>query len=92
MSASESGRYPAGTGWLVGYLFALVVAATTWVLVREVAIAIVLFAATGPAMGYAIEEALDTRPASPRQRRLLQHAIVAGIVVGLVVLAYVLFG
>lgn len=90
--ATTSGRqYPPGTGWLVGYVLALIFGALAWVIAREVTIALIVFVATGPALGVAFEESLSTRPLSGRQRRMVFALAALGTLVGLVVLVALVF-
>lgn len=61
---------------------------TAWLLASEVTIGLILFAATGTALGFGIEQALSTRPPTKRDRRLALILLVAGILVGALVGIY----
>ena len=84
-------RYPAGTGWLVGYALGAGIGLVVWSLTGEVPLGIVAFAATAPPLGLALEAVLDTRPLSATQRRYVRLLAIAGVVVGALVLLIVLF-
>jgi hypothetical protein len=82
-------RYPAGTGWAVGYLLGSVFGVTAWVLSEDVVLGVVVLAATGPALGVAIEQSIDTRPLNRARQRYLWLLAGTGVVVGVVALGYV---
>jgi len=86
---SAAGRYPAGTGWVAGFAFGLVVGLLAWLVSAQVTLGLLLLVATGPALGVAFEQALGTRPLPPRERRVARLLALAGGVVGALVLAYV---
>ena len=84
-------RYPGGTGWLVGYVLGAGIGLVVWTITREVTLGIVALAATAPVLGFALEHAVDTRPLSETRRRYLRLLVIAGVVVGALVLLIALF-
>ena len=87
-TAPEPHRYPQGTGWMAGFILGAIVGVTAWLLASEVSIGLILFAATGTALGFAFEQAMATRPPTRRERRLALILLVFGILVGLLVGIY----
>jgi hypothetical protein len=86
-------RYPAGVGCGVGMAFGFLAGAVAWWVSGEILLFLVLFAATGSTFGVTLENALDTTPLTPRQRRFLFLVASLGLVVGsLVFLAVVVRG
>lgn len=83
-------RFPAGTGWTIGYLFGVVLGIVAWRITSEVVIGVIVLAATGPTFGVVLEQSLDTRPLTATQRRSVRVLAIAGVVVGVVVLLYLL--
>ncbi|WP_416840715.1 hypothetical protein [Haloferax sp. DFSO52] len=81
-------RVPAGTGWVIGMVFGLVLGAVGWWMTREITILLVIFVATGTALGYALEQTLNPTPLTPTQRRLMLALLVLGVVVGGAVFLY----
>ncbi|WP_255194846.1 hypothetical protein [Halorarius litoreus] len=83
-------RYPVGTGWLAGFTAGLFVGIAAWLVSGEVTVGLVLFVATGTALGVAVEQTLDGRALTPRERRIVRLALVAGIVAGAATVGYIL--
>ncbi|KAB1198479.1 MULTISPECIES: hypothetical protein [Haloferax] len=78
-------RLPAGTGWFIGMALGLLFGAVGWWLTREITTLLVIFVATGTALGYSLESTLNPTPLTPRQRRVLLVLLVLGVAVGGVV-------
>jgi hypothetical protein len=89
-SRTVSGGVPVGVGWLLGFALGLVTGLVAWLVSGEVSLGLILFVATGTALGFKVEQTLDGRPLTPREQRLARLAVVAGLVVGATVLGYVL--
>jgi|GEM_PF-2483630 len=85
-NASLSGPYPDGAGWLSGFGLGVVAGLIAWYGTGAVTIGVIVFAATGTALGAIIESSIDTRPLTPRERRVVWLLLGVGIVVGLIVL------
>lgn len=83
-------RYPAGTGWLVGYVLAAGIGVVVWLTSGEVTLGLVAIAGTAPALGLSLERVLDTRPLTATQRRYVRLLSIAGVVVGALLLLAVL--
>ncbi|KAB1187813.1 MULTISPECIES: hypothetical protein [Haloferax] len=75
-------RYDAGFGWAIGMAVGLVFGVLGWVMTREITMLLVVFVATGSALGFALEQSLNPAPLTPRQRRLLLVFLTVGVVAG----------
>ena len=80
--------YPAGTGWLTGFLLGAVFGALAVMLSGRLTMGLILFAATGTSLGYTFEQSVRGRPMTPVERWVTWLLVVAGLVVlGLVLLS-----
>jgi hypothetical protein len=86
LQAATTRRYPAGVGWVVGYALGVLVGLVAWATTGEVTMGVILFAATGTALGAAFEQSVDTRPLTARERSRLWVILVGGVLVGALVL------
>ena len=82
-------RRLAGIGWLIGMTLGLSLGAVGWWMTNEVTILIVLFVATGSALGYTIENLLNPTSTSPGRRRLVLVLLTLGAAAGVAVFLYV---
>lgn len=63
-------------------VFGLLFGVIGWGLTREITFLIVIFVATGTALGYALESSLEPTPLTAGQRRLLLVLLTLGVAVG----------
>ncbi|MFB6154814.1 MAG: hypothetical protein ABEJ22_02895 [Haloferacaceae archaeon] len=74
-------RFPTGTGLLVGYALGVVVGIVAWLISGRVVVGLILFVATGTALGVAFEQSRTSRPLTRRERRTAWLLLVAGVLV-----------
>jgi uncharacterized membrane protein YjjP (DUF1212 family) len=89
-SRTVSGDVPVGVGWVLGFTLGLVTGFVAWLVSGEVTVGLILFVATGTALGFTVEQSLATRQLTPHEQRLVRLALVVGLVVGAALLGYVL--
>jgi len=86
--AGSTGRYPRGSGYLLGFTVGVLLGIGVFLWVQQAAVAVILAVAVGTALGVAIEQAIDTRPLTEWERTLVWMALLAGITVLVAVLVY----
>ncbi|MFC6731057.1 MULTISPECIES: hypothetical protein [unclassified Haladaptatus] len=84
---SSPQAYPEGVGFAIGFLLGAVFGGVAWIMSHNVVIGVILFAATGTALGVVIEQTINTRPLTPRERQIALASVLLGLV--LLVLVYV---
>lgn len=69
--------FPSGYGLLTGLWLGLALGIIAFLVSANVSIGLIAFVTTGTALGIGLERGFETRPPTPRERRL---AVVLGIV------------
>lgn len=87
----SAGRYPQGSGYLLGFAIGVLLGIGVLLWFQQATVAVILAVAVGTALGVTIEQAIDTRPMTERERSLAWLALLAGITVLVAVLVYLLF-
>ncbi|MFW5950467.1 MAG: hypothetical protein ACOCR6_03945 [archaeon] len=82
-------QFPAGSGWLVGYVLAAVVGLVARYVSRQVVTGVILLLGTGAPLGVALERSLDTPSLPPQQREYAALLALSGVVVGTILLVVV---
>ncbi|WP_411964168.1 hypothetical protein [Haloferax sp. YSMS24] len=85
---STDRRAPPGTGWFIGMVFGLLFGVIGWWLTAEITFLLVIFVATGTALGYALESSLNPTPLTAGQRRLLLVLLTLGVAAGVAAFLY----
>ncbi|KAB1193555.1 hypothetical protein GJR96_08890 [Haloferax sp. MBLA0076] len=75
-------RHTGGFGWALGMVLGLSFGVAAWWMTGQITMLLVIFVATGTALGFALERSLHPAPLTPRQRRILLVLLTFGVVAG----------
>lgn len=92
MARVGADTYPGGSGFAFGFALGAIVGSVGWLVTRTLPIALLLFVATGTPLGVLIEQSLPTRPATPRERRVVIVLLALAMLAAFIVLFAVLVG
>jgi uncharacterized membrane protein (UPF0136 family) len=89
-SILDDETYPSGYGLVTGLWFGLAFGIIAFLVSAEVLIGLLITVVAGTAIGVGLERTLQTRPPSPRERRLTVFLGIVGVAAGGIVF-FVLF-